>query len=227
MLLEASPPTSIETRADEGRREAWGPAGEHVELARRTLAFRALATPLEAMTLLIVTVDAPEPPVADLTAKVRALSPEIFSFAVIGRYCLAHHRFFGLLQAISGSLLRWNLLYLALVAFLPWPTALVGDFPTSTLAVVSYAVCAGAVNAIETRMYAVAIKESLLKRSLPKDVERFWLRSSLIPVLAFTLSIPVALWDTRTAIVLWLLVLGPAQVLVGRFRPPRTDDFWR
>jgi uncharacterized membrane protein len=121
-----------------------------------------------AMTLLIVTVDAPEPPVADLTAKVRALSPEIFSFflsfAVIGHYWLAHHRFFGLLQSVSGRLLRWNLLYLALVAFLPWPTALVGDFPSSAVAVVSYALCAAAVNGVETRMYAVALEDGSLKR---------------------------------------------------------------
>jgi uncharacterized membrane protein len=183
-----------------------------------------------AMTLLIVTVDAPEPPVADLTARVRALSPEIFSFflsfAVIARHWLAHHRFYGLLQAVNGRLLRWNLLYLALVAFLPWPTALVGDFPSSTLAVISYAVCAACVNAVETRMYAIALDGSLLKRSLPKDVERFTLVSSLVPMFAFTLSIPIALWDRRVAIVLWLLVLGPAQLLVRRFRPPHTDDFW-
>jgi uncharacterized membrane protein len=182
-----------------------------------------------AMTLLIVTVDAPEPPVTDLAAKVRALSPEVFSFflsfAVIARYWLAHHRFFGLLHAVNGRLLRWNLLYLALVAFLPWPTALVGDFPRSTLAVISYAVCAAGVNAVETRMYAIALRESLLKRSLPKDVERFTLVSALIPVFTFALSIPIALWDRRAAIVLWLLVLGPAQFLVWRFRPPHTDDF--
>ena len=183
-----------------------------------------------AMTLLIVTVDAPEPPVPDLTAKVRALSPEIFSFflsfAVIGRYWLAHHRFFGLLQAVSGSLLRWNLLYLALVAFLPWPTALVGDFPMSTLAVVAYALCAAAVNAVETRMYAVAVEDGLLERSLPKDVQRYALVASLVPVFVFILSVPVALWDRRAAIVLWLLILGPTQFLIRRFRPPNTDDLW-
>ena len=182
------------------------------------------------MTLLIVTVDAPEPPVADLTAKVRALSPEIFSFflsfAVIGRYWVAHHRFFGVLQAVTGTLLRWNLVYLALVAFLPWPTALVGDFPDSTVAVVSYAICAGLANAVETRMYAVAVEDGLLKRRLPKDVQRFALMSSLVPVFVFAISVPVALWDTRAAIIFWLVALGPAQLVVKRLRPPDTEDFW-
>jgi uncharacterized membrane protein len=47
-------------------------------------------------------------------------------FAVIGRYWIAHHRFVGVLAAVDSRLMIANLGYLAFIAFLPFPTALVG-----------------------------------------------------------------------------------------------------
>jgi uncharacterized membrane protein len=83
-----------------------------------------------AMTLLIVTVqvrplngpiDAP----GTLLGAMTGLWPQIFSFflafLLLGRYWMAHHAFFSGLKSIDRRVVAWNLVYLAFVAFLPFP----------------------------------------------------------------------------------------------------------
>ena len=50
------------------------------------------------------------------------------SFAVIGRYWLAHHQFFSRLRALDGGLIAINLVWLAVIAFLPFPTDVLGNY---------------------------------------------------------------------------------------------------
>jgi uncharacterized membrane protein len=82
------------------------------------------------MTLLVVGIGVPELGAqgGDERALIDALGdllPEIvsfvISFAVIGRYWLAHHGTFARLAAMDYGLIAWNLLYLAFIAFLPSP----------------------------------------------------------------------------------------------------------
>ena len=44
---------------------------------------------------------------------------------------MAHHAFFFRLKSIDRRLVAWNLVYLAFVAFLPFPTDLVGQYGTT------------------------------------------------------------------------------------------------
>ncbi|MDQ3766044.1 MAG: TMEM175 family protein, partial [Actinomycetota bacterium] len=113
-----------------------------------------------AMTLLVVTVEIPVGiPMDRFTARLRGVVPEVLSFfisfAVIGRYWMVHHQFFGLLKAINSRLVAWNLVYLAFIAFLPFPTALIGEYSGSPLSVIAYALCTGCVSALETKMIVI------------------------------------------------------------------------
>ncbi|CAB4908852.1 MAG: DUF1211 domain-containing protein [Actinobacteria bacterium] len=49
----------------------------------------------------------------------------ILSFAVIGRFWLAHHRFFQHLRGFSPGIMFFNLLWLLGIVFLPFPTELI------------------------------------------------------------------------------------------------------
>ncbi len=140
-------------------------------------------------------------------------SPEIvsffISFAVIGRYWMVHHQLFGLLKAINSRLVAWNLVYLAFVAFLPFPTALIGEYSESSVSVISYALCTGCVSALETKMVVISVVDDLMMRTMPPEVYRHSLIASLMPVAAFALSIPIALWNTQVAMYTWLLMMVP------------------
>ena len=60
------------------------------------------------------------------------------SFAVIGRYWLAHHKFVSLLGGMDQALIGLNLIYLAFIAFLPFPTALLGSYFENPLSIISF-----------------------------------------------------------------------------------------
>src|SRR5918997_4513973 len=82
-----------------------------------------------AMTLLIVGIAVPALRNAgdqtELLDKLNDLSSHFasffISFAVIGRYWIAHHQFFAMLRAVDGRLIAVNMVYLTFIAFLPFP----------------------------------------------------------------------------------------------------------
>jgi Predicted integral membrane protein len=68
------------------------------------------------------------------------------SFAVIGRFWLIHHRFFGEVTAFDGRLIALNLLYLGSIVLIPSSSEVLGEDGGHTAAVVLYSVnLAGAV----------------------------------------------------------------------------------
>lgn len=66
------------------------------------------------------------------------------SFAVIGIFWVGHHSLFRYIKAFDRRLILLNLLFLGVIAFLPYPTQLLSvTSTTQTAAVVFYAVRAG------------------------------------------------------------------------------------
>jgi uncharacterized membrane protein len=62
----------------------------------------------------------------------------IISFFTICVIWLNHHRLFKIFQHITPGLFWWNSYLLLWVSFIPFPTALLGDFPLNPLAVSFY-----------------------------------------------------------------------------------------
>jgi uncharacterized membrane protein len=166
-----------------------------------------------AMTLLIVAVGVPhisdESSVHELSDALNDLVPAFtsffISFAVIGRYWLAHHQFVSLLSAMSQSFIVLNLLYLAFIAFLPFPTALLGEYFSNPLSIVIYAISVGIVSGMEVVLFRNAYRNDLLQRKPTPAVYRFGVIASLAPVLFFAISIPIAFVSTTLAVVTWFL----------------------
>src|SRR5690606_1041742 len=61
------------------------------------------------------------------------------SFAIIGMYWIGHHSLYHRIERYDATLLWLNLLVLASIVFLPFPTRIVADFGTEPLAVALYA----------------------------------------------------------------------------------------
>jgi uncharacterized membrane protein len=89
-----------------------------------------------AITLLVLDIAVPEGAGSDLLQAVLDLWPSYLAYAIsvvtIGVLWIAHSSMTGLLSRADSVILRFNLLFLALVSFIPFPTRLVADFLTET-----------------------------------------------------------------------------------------------
>jgi uncharacterized membrane protein len=206
---------------------------------RGTLEFERLAFFTDAvfaiaMTLLIVAVAVPrlrdENNAHDLWNALGDKVPEFVAFfigfAVLGRYWLAQHTFYGYLDRIDQTFATATLVYLAFVAWLPFPTALLGELTGNPISVSLFALSAGAVSALEAVLLAQAQRHMLLRRVLPSAVFRHAMRTSLLPEVFFVLSVPVSFLNTYVAIAMWFLAV-PGEVALDRIKPAEFDDYFR
>ena len=187
-----------------------------------------------AMTLLVVEIGVPETidgAPDDPGAMLGAFSdkgPLIFAFFlgcyVIGFYWAAHHRFMSWLDAVDRGFVLLTVVYLAFVALLPFPTGVLGEFGQNPIAVTAFALNMGAVSGMETVLFAYARRRRLFREEPPTDVYRWALGSSLLPVLAFALSIPVAFVLPLLSIAMWFLAI-PLQAVWSRYRPAATGRY--
>jgi uncharacterized membrane protein len=185
-----------------------------------------------AMTLLIVAITVPkisdESSVHDLGDALNDLTPNFvsffISFAVIGRYWVAHHQFVSLLDEMDQGLIRLNLVYLAFIAFLPFPTALLGTYFENPLSIAIYAVNVAIVSGMEVVLIRHAYRANLLRRQPSREAYRFSVLMSLSPVVVFLLSIPVAFVSTTLAVLMWFLGI-PLGALAERWKPQGADEF--
>ncbi len=183
-----------------------------------------------AMTLLVVGIEVPDIPetesVRELWDALGDLSPSIISFvisfAVIGRYWLAHHQFFSLLRAMDQRLIGLNLIYLGFIAFLPFPTALLGTLFENPLSVATYAIAVAIVSGMEVLLFRRAHDDGLMRHRLSPEVYRWGVLSSLSPVIFFLLSIPIAFLSTTVAVIFWFGAV-PFQLVIARWKPDDAD----
>lgn len=144
-------------------------------------------------------------------------------FAVLGRYWLAHYRFVGFLAGVDGLLLTLNLVYLALIAFAPFPTALVGRYEQNVVAFAFYAATLALLSFLETALVVSALRHGLLRYAISKQALRRGLVASSIPVAVFILSIPIALATNSTIALLSWILIWPLEVLLDRHWPDTQD----
>lgn len=162
------------------------------------------------LTLLVLSLEIPD----DVTAgglgdALRDLRPQLFAYglsvAVLGIFWLAHHRLFAAVERIDTTTLAVNLLYLALVAVLPFPTNVLGRFGDQRPAVVLYALAVGAASLADTALDVLVRRRAVLKPiERPADA----LGPVALPVgIVFLATVPVAWWNPDLARLLWLAAI--------------------
>jgi uncharacterized membrane protein len=135
------------------------------------------------------------------------------SFAVIGRFWLVHHRFFGEVRAFDGRLLWLNMLYLAFIVLIPFSSQVLGDFGGETASIVIYAVNLIAVILVGMWMFVDAQGAGLT--SANASTRRESIVRALYIAGVFLISIPVAFIAPSWAPLLWLvLFFDPAERVV-------------
>jgi uncharacterized membrane protein len=176
-----------------------------------------------AMTLLVVSIEPPtltgDPKSPSVMGQaLQDLWPQIFSFflafLLLARYWLAHHAFASALDHVDRTLASLTLCYLAFVAFLPFPTALVGEYESNAVSSMLFAACITIISGLETVILWHAMRSGLTRTwPVPRPAYRYALLQSTLPTLLLAASIPIAFASTTAATVMWILAVPLGRVI--------------
>jgi uncharacterized membrane protein len=192
------------TEATEGRPEAGR------ELDR--IVFFSDAVFAIAITILVLDIRVPDGlSPAELPAEVLGLWPKylsyVVSFLVLAIYWQAHHRVFRPIRGYDGTLVWLNFLFLMAVAFLPFPTSLLGEYGREQVSVVIYAANAAVASLL---LSAISWYAGRGHRLVPPDhddeeskIRR--LQGLAVPAV-FLASIGVSFFSPMAAMYSWLLL---------------------
>jgi len=162
-----------------------------------------------AITLLVLGLTVPEK-TPDLTQALldnhNDLLAYAISFAVLGKYWLAHHRFFSALARFDGTLMGLNLLYLAFIAIVPFTSGVLGDYDNNTAAIVLYAINMTLVSGSFYAQIVYSYRNGLVRPEARAYEHRYVGPASLVVIGVFLLSIPVAFASPLAATLMWLAI---------------------
>ena len=182
-----------------------------------------------AMTLLVVELGVPAVG-SGAGALAAALSEELtgivgffIGFVVLGRYWMAHHQFFSMLGSIDSRLISLNLVYLAFVAFSPFPVGLISDYEGDSLSFLIFAGTMAMISGLEVIMFLQAVRRGHTRVVLPPEVVRYALLASGTPVLVMLASMPLGLISPSLALTSWLLMF-PLGAWMHRRAPAAARD---
>jgi TMEM175 potassium channel family protein len=175
-----------------------------------------------AMTLLVLQIPMPAVsagPVHVLHALGDAESQIIafgISFWVIALFWMAHHRLFRYVHSYDGTLMGLNLLLLFFVAFLPYPTAVMGTHSAYVTATVFYAIAISLTGLSSAALTRHAVRTPGLMRPAPsRRMARYLTARGLVTPAVFVATIPVAYANVDIARWMWVLTFV-SQALMRR-----------
>lgn len=215
----AAAPGSGAPAAGEGGPDAnWLARAGHLEFDR--VLFFSDAIFAIAITLLALDLRVPVGRNFQAGHELRSAVPSIVSFAisfvVIGLFWVGHHSLFRHIVAFDRPLMLLNLLFLGTIAFLPFPTALLGLSSTNqAAAVIFYALCCSAAGLVEAVVWLYATRPGSLLAAPSADRARIpYLLQTISAPVVFLLSIPVALYSPTLATYTWILILVIRVVVI-------------
>jgi uncharacterized membrane protein len=169
-----------------------------------------------AITLLVIEIQVPEIPkslvAAELPRSLLTLWPKflsyIISFLVIGAFWRGHHRIFRYIKRYDNRLVWINMLLLLCVAFVPFPTALLGKYGDQQISAVVYAVSMAITGLMNWLLWWYASSEHrLVDKDLDPQLIRYHALKGLIVPVGFLLSIGVSFIHPSAAESSWILDL--------------------
>jgi uncharacterized membrane protein len=138
----------------------------------------------------------------------------LLSFLVIARFWVTHRLAFRLIARDDATPVWLNLLLLMFVAFLPFPTAVIGAHAGSPAAAVLYAisVClAGAASA--AYWWYASGRGSLLRPDVGRAQVRAMRARGLSGPVFFALTMPIAAFTPCAAEIMWIFVFAVTRIV--------------
>ena len=180
-----------------------------------------------ALTLLVLDLHLPHlhhaRSVSDFIHALGKILPDLISFAiafsVIGQNWIRQHRFYGDLSTVDSRFLSLNVVYLACIALVPFPTSVISQYVDNPMAFTMFAVVLSAVAATDALLVAYAQPARLVREPWTASQYRFAVREALAPIALFLGTIPLAfLIGPIPTIVLWLPLSFLLRRLLERTR---------
>jgi uncharacterized membrane protein len=190
------------------------------QLGLERLVFFSDAVYAIAITLLVIDLRLPpgagELDSAQLATVLRSMLPQFFtyvlSFLVIGSFWNSHHYKFRYVRRYNRTLITLNLLLLMAVAFIPFPTSVLGESGNAT-ATILYASAIVIASLLSALQWWYAVRRDLVMESTSQHDRRHQTMRPLLTALVFGLSIPIALYNPAWAKYFWA-VLIPITLLM-------------
>ena len=147
------------------------------------------------------------------------------SFLVIARYWVIHHQTFKLIVRDNATLVWLNFLLLFFIAFLPFPTAVIGAHEGSAAAAVLYAiaVCLTGASSAAYLWYATG-RANLIRPDVGRGQIRAMRARSMSGPVFFALTVPVAAFVSYLAEALWIFAFPLARMSFVWFFDKESDE---
>jgi uncharacterized membrane protein len=176
-------------------------------------------------TLLVLSIHVPEIPKAAAPDELPAAIGHLFtgqiptyflSFWVIAVFWLRHHELFGRIARSDTRFASINLLFLAFVSLLPFPTELLGQYGREPLVVDIYAANLVILSLLLRRLAREAERAHLLHPGYVALDRAMELRGNAVALL-FGLSIPLAWVDPYLSMACWFGSIFAQRFVTRRF----------
>jgi uncharacterized membrane protein len=165
-----------------------------------------------AVTLLVLDLKVPElhdrAAVGELAQAMIGQLPKfvswLISFIIVCKFWLNHHHLLGLARHADYGFVWLNSIFLMGQAFIPFPTALVGEYPGNALAVSFF----GVVFALNTVLFIALqayIRRRLIKPELAALQDPHGLRKAFVGPLSYLVGAAAAWFSTPAAFVIYAL----------------------
>ncbi len=155
----------------------------------------------------------------ELAAATGRLAPKflsfLLSFVFVAIFWTIHHQFFHQLRHSTRGLLWLNNLFLLFVTFLPFPTAMLGEYPENRFAVMFFGlemICA--IGAMLLLRWYASFKAKLLKPEVSEAEVRKALIAGMVNVTIYVVAVIVCFFNTTAAIGVY--VLTPSLYLISQ-----------
>lgn len=141
------------------------------------------------ITLLVLEIKVPHienhDSAADLFLSLKLLLPKfvswLVSFFTVAVIWVNHHRIFKQIGRLNNGIFWWNAVLLLWTSFIPFPTAVLGDYPNNTVSFVLYGLVMALMAATFSLMRLYAIRsQKVLEASVNIDSFKKGTRNSLI-----------------------------------------------
>ena len=159
---------------------------------------------------------------AGMIRAIMALAPHfsiyVISFLICTVAWIAHHEFIHDLDHVDSRLLWLNSLYLMWIAFLPFPTALLGNHPEQPVAVAVYgSICAVTCLSFSAVRWYASFRGVLMKRNQRQELHRD-LRLSLCVSLLYGGGVAAGLFFPSVGLFLYAAIPASYAIcgLAGR-----------
>lgn len=181
-----------------------------------------------AMTLLVFTIEIPDLANVSVAAALRGQVPQFVAFALsfglIAYFWVVHHRFFAELSHVEPLLVTLDLILLAAVALVPYPSSLIGQAPGDPIAAMIYIGVIGLLGTVHVLLLLRAQRAGLFRREIPRRVFAFRLGEWVSgPVLA-VVALAVAWWLPILGLAL-LVLTWPIEAVIRAFAPEELADW--